>query len=97
MGPSVRHHAALAAWLRRSGARAFLGAPRALPAAMRRIQHAGVRAVYAGADVSYVAPANGPPAAQALDRHDAEEFAAPPAVGVAPGRARDRRVLFGDR
>ena len=37
-------HAA-AARLRRAGAGALLGAPRALPAAVRRAQHAGVRAV----------------------------------------------------
>ena len=97
MGPPVRHHPVPAAWLRGSGARAFLGAPRALPAAVRRIQHAGVRAVDAGADVSYAAPANGAAAAQAAHRHDAEELAAPPLVGVAARRARHRRVLHGDR
>ena len=37
-----------AARLRGPGARAFIGAPRALPAAVRRAQHAGVRAVDAG-------------------------------------------------
>ncbi len=88
VGPPLRHHPASAAWLRRPGARAFLGALGALPAAVRRVQHAGVRAVDAGADVSHAAPADGAAAAQAADRHDAEEFAAPPLVGVAPGRAR---------
>ena len=44
-------HAA-AARLRRPGPRAFVGAARALPAALRRAQHAGVRAVDAGADLS---------------------------------------------
>src|ERR1700694_1237942 len=97
MGPSVRPHAVLAAWLRGPGAGAFLGAPGALPAALCRVQHAGVRAFDSGADVSYVAPANGAAAAQAAHRHDAEEPVAPPLVGVAARRTRDRRVLFPDR
>jgi hypothetical protein len=44
--------------LRRPGSRAFLGAPRALPAAVRREQHAGLRAVDAGADVPHAAAAD---------------------------------------
>ena len=47
-----------AARLRRAGARALLGAPRALPAAVRRAQHAGLRAVDAGADLPPAAPAD---------------------------------------
>ena len=41
-----------------AGPRALLGAPRALPAAVRREQHAGVRALDAGADVPHAAPAD---------------------------------------
>ena len=82
VGPPVRPDAVPAARLRRAGAGAFLGAPRALPAAVRREQHAGVRAVDAGADVPHAAPADAARASQAADRHDAEEPAAPRAVGV---------------
>src|SRR3984957_17175665 len=94
MGPSVRPHAVFAAWLRGPGAGAFLGAPGAFPAALCRVQHAGMRAFDSGADVSYVAPANGAAAAQAAHRHDAEEPVAPPLVGVAGRRKRERRGLF---
>ena len=44
MGPHVRSRDAAAARLRRSGTRAFFGAHRALSAALRRLQHAGLRA-----------------------------------------------------
>src|ERR1700676_3826713 len=97
MGPFVRPHAVLAAWLRGSGAGAFLGAPGAFPAALRRVQHAGVRAFDSGADVSYVAPANGAAAAQAAHRHDAEELVAAPLIGVAARRTGHGRVLSLDR
>ncbi len=97
VGPRVRHHLVPAAWLRRSGAGAFLGAPRALPAAVRRVQHAGVRALDAGADVSHAAPADAAPVAQAAHHHDAEELAAASLVGVAPGGAVGQRFPDGDR
>ena len=58
VGPPVRTRAAPAARLRRPGPGALVGAPRALPAAVRREQHAGVRAVDAGADVPHAAPAD---------------------------------------
>ncbi len=58
VGPPVRAHAVPAARLRRAGAGAFVRAPRALPAALRREQHAGVRAFDAGADVPHAAPAD---------------------------------------
>ena len=92
VGPAVRPDAVPAARLRRAGPGAFLGAPRALPAAVRREQHAGVRAVDAGADVPHAAPADAALVAQAADRDDAEEPAAPRAVGVVAGGT-DRRPL----
>ncbi len=58
VGPPVRSHAAPAARLRRPGPGAFLRAPRAIPAALRREQHAGVRAFDARADVSHDPPAD---------------------------------------
>ena len=51
VGPDVRTHAVPAARLRGAGPRAFLGPPRALPAALRRAQRPGVRADHAGADL----------------------------------------------
>src|ERR1700727_2011285 len=97
MGPPVGHHIVFAAWVRGPGTRALLGALGTLPAALCRIQHAGVRTVDPGADVPYVAPANGAAAAQTAHRHDAEEFAAPSPVGVAPRRARHGRLQPRDR
>ena len=97
VGPRVRHHLVPAAWLRGSGAGAFLGAPRAIPAAVRRVQHAGVRALDAGADVSHAAPADAAPAAQAAHRHDAEELAASSLVGVAARGTVGQRFPDGDR
>ena len=58
VGPPVRTRAVPAARLRRPGPGAFLRAPRALPAALRREQHAGVRAFDARADVSHDPPAD---------------------------------------
>ena len=49
VGPHVRARHDAAARLRRAGAGALLGAHRALPAAVRRLQHAGLRAGDAGA------------------------------------------------
>ena len=92
VGPAVRPDAVPAARLRRPGAGAFLGAPRALPAAVRREQHAGVRAVDAGADVSPAAPADAAAVPQAADRDDAQEPAAPRAVGVVAGRAEQQQL-----
>ena len=58
VGPPLRTHAVPAARLRRPGPGAFLRAPRALPATLRREQHAGVRAFDARADVSHDPPAD---------------------------------------
>jgi 2-oxoglutarate dehydrogenase E1 component len=89
-GTTQRPHAVPAARLRRPGPGTFLRAPRALPAVVRREQHAGVRAVDTRADVPHAAPADAAAIAQAADRDDAQEPAAPRTVGVAPERARDR-------
>ena len=86
VGPVVRAHAVLAARLRGSRPRALVGASRAFPAAVRRAQHAGRRAVDTGADVPLAAPADAAPLAQAARRPDAEEPAAAQAVGVDDGR-----------
>ena len=83
VGPAVGPDAVPAAWLRGPGSGAFLGAPRAFPAALRRIQHSGMRAVDAGADVPHAAAADGACAAQAAHHHDAEEPAAASVVGIA--------------
>ena len=65
----------------------FLGPPGALPPALRRGQHAGVRAEHARADV----PPPAAPDAAALPapahRHDAQEPVAPPPRDLAPQRA----------
>ena len=58
VGPPVRPGAVPAARLRRPGPGAQLGAPGALPAAVRARQHAGLRAHHAGADVPHAAPAD---------------------------------------
>ncbi len=87
VGPLLRPGAVPAARLRGAGAGAFIGAPRALPAALRREQHAGLRAVHAGADVPHAAPADAALVPQAADRDDAEEPAAAQAVGVGARRA----------
>ena len=92
VGPHLRARAAAAARLRRAGPRAFVGAARALPAAVRRAQHAGVRAVDARADVPHAAPADAAPLPQAAHRDDAEEPAAPQGSGVVARRARQRPV-----
>ena len=71
---------------------ALLRAPRAFPAAVRRAQHAGVRAVDARADVPHAAAADEAGVPQAAHRHDAEEPAASQAVGVA-ARGSDARLF----
>ena len=93
----VRHGAAAAARLRGPGAGAFLGAPGALHAAVRRAEHAGVRAVHAGADVPHAAPADAAPLPPPAGGDDAQEPAAASAVGVDAGGACRRGVPAGDR
>ena len=58
------------------------GAAGAFPAAVRRLQHADVRAVDAGADVPRAAAADDAPVPQAAHHHEPEEHAAPQGVGV---------------
>ena len=76
VGPLLRPDADAAARLRRAGAGALVGAPRALPAALRREQHAGAAADHAGADLPRPAPADDPPVQEAADPDDAEVPAA---------------------
>src|ERR1700728_5464537 len=92
MGTAVRPDAAAAARLRGPGPGALLRAPRALPAIMRREQHAGVRAVDARADVPFAATTDAAAVSQAPDRHDAEEPAAARAVGVLTRRAQPQQL-----
>ncbi len=58
------------------GPGAFVRAPRALPPAVRRTQHAGLCPVDAGADVPHAEAPDAATVPQAADRHDAEEPAA---------------------
>ena len=73
------------------------GAPGALPAAVRRLQHPGLRACDAGADVLPAAAADDPPVPQAAHHLHAEEPAAPQGVGVAAGGIRREQVQGGQR
>ena len=75
-----------AARLRRAGAGAFLGAARALPADVRRGQHAGRELHDAGELLPHPAPAAEARHPQAADPDDAEVAAAPQARGVAARR-----------
>ncbi len=70
--------------LRGAGARAQLGAARALPAALRQGQHPGALPVDAGVLLPRAAPADAPAVPQALDRDDAEVAAAPQALHLEP-------------
>ena len=75
-----------AARLRGPGARAQLGAARALPAALRRRQPPGAVSVDAGVVLPRAAPADAPRLPQAADRDDAEVAAAPQGVHLDPRR-----------
>ena len=75
-----------AARLRGAGAGAFLGAARALPADVRRGQHAGRQLHDAGELLPHPAPAAQARHPQAADPDDAEVAAAPQARGVAARR-----------
>ena len=78
--------------VRRAGAGAFLGPPGALPPALRRGQHAGVRPEHSRPDVP---PPQAPDAAAlppAAHRDDAQEPAAPPPRDLAPERAQRGRL-----
>ena len=82
----VRPRLPAAARLRRAGAGAFLGAARALPADVRRGQHAGRQLHDAGELLPHPAPAVEARHPQAADPDDAEVAAAPQARGVAARR-----------
>ena len=81
-----------AARLRRAGAGAFLGAARALPADVRRRQHAGLQLHDAGELLPRPAPPAEARFPQAADPDDAEVAAAPQARGVAARRDGDRHA-----
>ena len=78
-----RPGAAAAARLRGPGPGALQRAARALPAAVRRGQHAGLQPDDAGAVLPRAAPADAPHLPQAAGRDEPEEPAAPQAGGVA--------------
>ena len=86
MGSPVRTDALPAARLRRPGTGAFLGTAGAVPAALRRAQHAGVRALDAGTDVPHDAPADAAVVPQAARRDDAEEPVAAQVLGLPADR-----------
>ncbi len=65
-----------AARLRRPGSGALVGAPRALPAAVRRQQHASGAADHRRADLPPAAAPDDPPVQEAAGDHDAEVAAA---------------------
>jgi 2-oxoglutarate dehydrogenase E1 component len=85
---ALRSRAAAAARLRGRGPRALQRPARALPDALRRGQHAGRLPQHARADVPSAAAPGAAPVAQAADRHDAQEPAAPPAGGLPAGGLR---------
>ena len=92
-GASQRPGAAAAARLRGPGPGALERAHRALPAALRRGQHAGRQPDDAGAVLPPAAPPGArDPRAQAARRLHAEEPAAPPARRLDARRARRRRA-----
>ncbi len=76
VGAPVRPHHVPAARLRGAGAGALLGAPRALPAALRRAQHPGLRAFQRGAVLPHDPPAGRAAHEEAPHRDDAQEPAA---------------------
>ena len=86
VGPRQRPDADAAARLRRAGARALLGAARALHAAGGRQQHADRAADLGQPDLPPAAPADGAPVPQAADHPDAEVAAAQQGCGLAAGR-----------
>ena len=90
VGPRVRPGPAPAARLRGAGARALVGAPRALPPAVRRAQHAGLRAEQRGAGVPPPAAPDAAPVPQAAGRDDAEVAAAQEGGGFIDPGARQR-------
>ncbi len=89
----VRPRVPAAARLRRAGPGAFLGAARALPADVRRRQHAGRQLHDAGELLPHPAPPAQARDPQAADPDDAEVAAAPQARGVAARRDGGRHLV----
>ena len=90
MAAHERPRDAAAARLRGAGARAQLGPPRALPAALGRGQLAGGRADHAGQLLPRAAPPGAPQLPQAAGGDDAEVAAAPQGCGVDASRTSGR-------
>src|SRR6202044_4206837 len=86
MAAHVGAGVSVAARLRRTGAGAFFGPPRTLPADVRRGQYAGRQLHDAGELFSHPAPSAQPRLPQAADPDDAEIAVAPQARGVAARR-----------
>ncbi|KAF0121592.1 MAG: 2-oxoglutarate dehydrogenase E1 component [Xanthobacteraceae bacterium] len=80
-------------WLRLSGLGALLRPPRALPADVRRGQHAGRQLHDAGQLLPHPAPAAEARDSQAPDPDDAEVAAPPQAGGLPARRARHRHLV----
>src|SRR5690349_6826762 len=86
MAAHVGPRDAAAAWLRGSGTGAFLCPPRALLAALRAGQHAGLLSDDAGELLPPAAAADSSPVPQAADRDGAEIDAAFQALRLVPHR-----------
>ncbi len=93
MAAHVRPRAVAAAWLRRPGAGAFVRAARAVPAALRRRQHAGREPDDAGELLPCAEAADAAQLPQAAGGDDAEIAAPPQARGVEALRVRTRLVV----
>ena len=93
VGPQLAPDAAAAARLRGLGARALLGAARALPAARRRGQHPRREPVDAGPVLPPAAPPGADRQAAPAGDHDAE-VAAAAAAGDEPHRAPRRHAVL---
>ena len=95
VGQAVRPDHAVAARLRGAGAGTLVRAHRTLPAALRRLQHPGVRPVHRRADFPSVAPPDGASLSQAAHRVHAQEPAAQQGclfpAGTVCGRHASRR------
>jgi 2-oxoglutarate dehydrogenase E1 component len=97
VGPHVRSHDDAAARLRRAGPGAFVGTPRAFPAAVRRLQHAGRRALDARADVPPAAPADDASVPQAADHDESRRACCATRKRVVARGTRRRSVPDGHR
>src|SRR5262249_26480409 len=87
-----RPRAPTPARLRRTGTGTLQRAARALPAAVRRAEHAGVQLHHAGAVLPRPAPSDAPLLPEAAGGDEPEEPAPPPRCRVDPARSH-RRAL----